>query len=180
MCRYVGFSDGTWPGEYKAKAPFGQLPLLFDTEDESFVLAQSGSIVRFIAAKGGLIPDQNAHLADQYYEGVIDFVNEFVKVMFILPEGEMRDNAAKKLDEEIIPATLNRYEGFLAANGTGYLVGDKLSYADIAVFSMLETMEKRGAKLDDKAHANIIKLKEKVLENEGLRKWVESDERPKF
>lgn len=173
--RYVSGADGTWPGEMKDKAPFGQVPFMMDSEDPSFLLAQSGSMVRFLAAKGGLIPD-NAAIADQYYEGTNDLIFEFIKIKFILPEGELRDNATKKLNEEIVPATLKRYEGFLVSNGTGFLVGDKLSYADIAVYSMLETIESSGAKLDD--YPNLIKLKEKVLENEGLRKWVESDERP--
>lgn len=45
-------------GAGKASFPFEQLPLL-ESEDGSLVLAQSSAISRFLAKKGGLIPQKD-------------------------------------------------------------------------------------------------------------------------
>ena len=90
ICAYGGFEfknvfHDDWPAR-KAETPFGQLPVLKDTET-GFALAQSHAIERYLAKKAGLIPtdDQLAALVDMHSEGIVDIFTDFAKAVFVVP-----------------------------------------------------------------------------------------------
>ncbi|KAM3920904.1 glutathione S-transferase P 1-like [Leptodactylus fuscus] len=112
----VQISDWT-SGNLKKEAVFGQLPKF---KDGDFVLYQSNSILRYLGRKYGIAGGSNQESA------LIDMVND---------ELETKDKY-----EADLPNHLSAFERILSqnCNGTKYLVGDKISYADYNLLDLLQ------------------------------------------
>jgi len=118
------------------KVPFGQLPVL---EVDGTLLAQSMAIGRFVANELGFTPSTNLGKAqaDMIVDGCSDFGEKIVR-----PRFEKDEVKKAQLEEEAKAATpglLKCFEDILKANngGKGFFVGDKLTFADISVFNIL-------------------------------------------
>lgn len=99
-----------------------------------------------------------------------------------------KDAAGKKLFEEDLPEILKTLEKHLEKNGGKFLVGDTLSYVDIAYFDLLQNLtwedhpffpnlphsEKRMDLLKD--HPTLVEHMERVKEHPGVLSWL--DKRP--
>jgi len=122
----------------KASAPFGQLPLL-TVDGKTF--AQSNAIERYIARIGGLAGASSAEFAE--IDGLTQALNDAAP-KFIAAVSPFEN----KTEEEKVPklaayftGDFPKWAGFfskhLAANkaGAGWFVGNKVSYADIALFN---------------------------------------------
>jgi len=116
-----------WPA-LKPKMPMGQVPVL---EVDGKQLCQTVTISRFLANEFGLAGENSFDraLTDMYVDGVQD-----VKVKYIAPmlgsilrnEGEpKRIELYNTLKTEGLIPLMDRYEKFLAKNGTGHFVGKK-------------------------------------------------------
>jgi glutathione S-transferase len=142
---YVTFTS--WP-ETKAeltaagKLAFGQLPLY---EEPGLTLVQSMTIARYLARKHGY-SGTNAHeeaLIDQAAEGAGDVLTGLVKVLFFTP-AEQQAEAKEKLIKETLPGQLASFEKLLEKNGdNGFLVGSKLSYADLSLWAVVRMIVSR-------------------------------------
>jgi glutathione S-transferase len=84
----------------------------------------------------------------------------------------------RKLIDETIPSTLERFDGIVAKNG-GYFVNGTLSYADIYFVSILEYiygffeyMEIKFERDLLEKFENLRKLNEKVRNIESIKKWI--------
>ncbi|KAL6067596.1 Glutathione S-transferase P [Balamuthia mandrillaris] len=135
---YKGSAGGNW-AEYKSahaeELAFGQVPRY--QEPDGLDLVQSSAIARYLAKKHGFngANETEAALIDQFSEGVVDFGSVSISVVFA-PEGSKAQLLVKLLSEDL-PKWLGYFERALAKSGTGYFVGDKVSYADLQLFIAL-------------------------------------------
>jgi len=131
----VVFED--WP-KVKPTTPFGQLPILYDEKNPSFVVAQSNAMLRHVARTHGLYGN------DTYEATTIDSINDeqedirltYLRLIYQEYDKE-KDNYIKKLPEklEILEKTLKKNSG-----GSGFFVGSKASFADYTVFDLLDNL----------------------------------------
>jgi len=127
----VAFKD--WP-EYKKKMHFGQLPCL---KDGDLQLVQSNAILRHLGRKHGLYGSSvnEAAMIDMVNDGVEDERNKYAKMIYTnYDEGK---EAYIKNDMAKMHAD---FEKLLTSNngGTGFIVGNKISFADYNLFDILD------------------------------------------
>ena len=115
--------------------PFRQLPVL---EIEGQSIAQTGAIARICGKISGMYPTDiiEAGKVDQVIDTVTD-IN-----VLINPSMRERDPSIKKqmrndLSSDALPKYFGYLENILEANDSGWFVGDEMTVADIAVWSML-------------------------------------------
>jgi glutathione S-transferase len=157
-----------WP-EVKAqltasgKLAFGQVPLY--EEPEGLTLVQSAAIARHIARKHGY-NGANAleeALIDQANEGVVDAFTAIAKAIW-----------------ETLPAQLTNFEKLLEKNGNnGFLVGSKLSYADVTLWVALQLVFSRieGSRdaLLGSGFLAVKKLFDAVAQRERIKAYIARD-----
>lgn len=124
--------------EYLAMNPNGLVPVL--EEQDGFLLWESNSIVRYLAAKhdtNGVIqpkdPKQRA-VANQWMDWQLSVVGPAIFGLFwgmVRTEPAKRDMAAIKTSEEKTGACMQMMDKQLAK--TQYMAGDSFSYGDIPV-----------------------------------------------
>ncbi|KAL6049192.1 Glutathione S-transferase P [Balamuthia mandrillaris] len=140
---FHGSEGGDW-GEYKSQhgeaLAFGQVPRYQDPE-AGLDLVQSNAITRCLAQKHGFngANETEAALIDQFNEGIGEFGLCGGKAVFP-PPGEDPSKVAElrgKFLSEDMPKWLGFFERALAKNGTGYFVGENVSYADLQLLVVL-------------------------------------------
>ena len=136
----VRIEQADWPA-LKPKMPLGFMPLL---EVDGKPLSQSMAINRLLARRFGLYGETDFEQAkiDEIMDTAADFGPEIIKAIFSQDEAA-KAAAIKALTDQFIPFYLEYLEKTLNDNksGSGYLVGRKLSVADLMVFVVLETLE---------------------------------------
>ncbi|XP_001639531.2 hematopoietic prostaglandin D synthase [Nematostella vectensis] len=167
-----------WPKIKKEiDAPFGQVPLL--VIDDKIKLAQSLAIMTYIAREGGLAPVNSLDIAmcDMIVGAEEDFVQKQYKWLFEKDEAK-KTELGEALEKTHLPAFVEALTRILKKNDnkTGFLVTDKMTYADIVVFNVFNNLSSTdGFSLDKfpeiKAHHDL------VAANEGIKAWLEK--RPK-
>ena len=149
----VGIGD-TDPG-FRAASPFGKMPAL---DDAGFTLADSSAICHYLEAKHPdlpLIPQEaQARGKTIWYEEFADtilfacagamFFNRVVAPRFLGRDGDLA--AADKAERETLPPLLDYLEGIIP--DSNYLVGDRLTLADLAVASPFANLAHGGATID--------------------------------
>jgi len=130
-----------WP-KHKANQPLGQLPVL---EIDGKQLSQSMAIGRYLAAEHGLAGKTNLEraFADMLCDGVHDIVS--ATMPFVLPtlahDMAKREEPYKKFREEPLRTFLTKYTKFLKDNGTGWFVGNAMTWADLTVAEYVDRIE---------------------------------------
>jgi len=125
----VSFDD--WmKGDLKARCVFGQLPIF---EDGGLSLNQSNAILRYLGRKHGAYGKdvREAALIDMMNDGVEDLRMKYLKLIY----QEYETGKAEYIKD--LPNSLDKFEAFMAKNKSGFLVGDKISYADYNLFELL-------------------------------------------
>ena len=138
----VNFSDERVPGAQwgalKPNTPWGSMPVL--TLSDGKVLAQQRAIVRFIAKHVGLYPGED-HFAAGLIDSIIDACEDVQGINSVGRGKEQsekeRDRLAAVSEGGNIYKLLAKIDAFIAehGDGNGHCVGDKLTVADIHVFS---------------------------------------------
>ncbi|HEY6026391.1 MAG TPA: glutathione S-transferase family protein [Pseudolabrys sp.] len=122
--------------KYLAMNPNGLVPTL--EEDDGFLLWESNSIVRYLAAKhdkAGVLEPKDAKqraLASQWMDWQLSVAGPAITPAFwglIRTPAEQRDMAAIKASQDKTTAAMQILDAQLAK--TQYLVGDAFSYGDI-------------------------------------------------
>ncbi|XP_064627123.1 probable glutathione S-transferase 6 [Lineus longissimus] len=166
----VRISFEEW-GKLKPNTPFGSLPYL---EVDGKTIAQSQAIVRFLANVFDLAGADHFEKAkvDEAAECALEILTDAVKVTFA-PEAE-KEAKTKEFVSKTWPSHVVKIEKILASNPTGFLVGSKLTYADLALFSILDTVcSFEGATVS----GPIAQHRKKVGAVPAIAKWISA--RPK-
>ena len=127
--------DVDWPA-MKASTPMGQLPVLTVSGPKGdVVISQSMAIFRFIARRGGLIPEDDADYAR--CEMMIEAGNEVFELLAKAKYGGGWDKALA--ENEQLPNKLAALEKLLAAKpeGSRQSFSSAINAGDIAVFTAL-------------------------------------------
>ena len=136
-----------------------------------FTLAQSKAIERYVAKQTGLFgkSDEEAALIDSIGELVNDLKSKY--------------NAAKadhveltKFLNEVLPLQLSYAEKFIDVYGSGYIIGNSVSLADIQLYSLLKLSIPAEHKVIEIVSHKIASLLALVASIPGIQKW--EDGRP--
>jgi len=174
-------SGDAWPA-LKPKTPMGQMPVLHVGDKTE--ISQSRAIGRYLAKQFGIAGSNDIEQAqaDMYVDGLFDLATKGGVEFF----GELRKKFLEKAenDAEIkakyqkwktdgIAAFLDMYEQFLTKNGSGYLVGSKVTWADIVVAEWLDRISKlQDPQLTDH-HPKLAALVKTVHKLPGIAEYVE-------
>jgi glutathione S-transferase len=127
----VTFAD--WPRR-KSEMPFGAMPVL---EVDGKLLSQSNAINTYVGRLAGLYPSDpwEAALCDETMEAVEDITSKLAATMF-LPD-DRKKSERQVLAEGPIPSFLTALAARLEQHGGRYFAGDRLSVADLKVFTLM-------------------------------------------
>lgn len=167
--------------EFAAISPFGKMPALRDGE---FSVPDSSAIVHYLEAKQpdpALIPSDPQARArtiwfDEYADTILFdcgrkmFFNRIVAPLLYGREGDME--AAAEGEREL-PRVLDYLESVIPESG--FLVGDRLTLADIAVASPLVNLVHLGVDFRARGYAKIAGFAEAMLGRPSFRPWVERE-----
>jgi len=165
---------------FKSKAPFGQVPLL---EVDGQTIAQSFAIYRYLARQFGLA-GQNAieeAQVDSVADAAKDFANE-IQEWFAIAVGFKQGDKDALYKEKVEPAKekyLAALEKFLDKSHSGFLVGNKETWADLLITDRLASMENMHPGALD-GHPKIKQWVEKVRAIPNIKKWIETRPQTKF
>ncbi|XP_075207827.1 glutathione S-transferase P 1-like [Anomaloglossus baeobatrachus] len=159
--------------DIKKKAVFGQLPRL---KHGDFVLYQSNAILRYLGRIYGLSGNnsEESALIDMVNDGVEDLRQKFGYLIFF----EYETGKEKYIQD--LPNHLSAFERILSnnSNGTKFLVGDKISFAD---YNLLDTLHCH-LDLDPKCLASFPLLsdyEERIASRPKLSQYLKSEKRNK-
>ncbi len=147
--------------EFKLMSPFGKIP---GFEDGDYKLSDSSAIVHYIEAKH---PEHNLIPAEAKARGRTIWYDEFADTIIFGPAGTIFFNrivaplmgrpadldAAAKAEAEGLPPILSYLEGVMP--GSGFLVEDRLTLADIAVASPFVNLAHAGTMVDAAAYPKL-------------------------
>ncbi|XP_069101468.1 glutathione S-transferase 1-like [Argopecten irradians] len=163
-------------GALKESTPTHTLPIV--ETDEGLVLSQSAAIIRYLGKRFGMRSDDP--MEEYRIDLVMNIMDDLVDKKLI-PALFEKDPTVKA--EKMKTVEANDLEGFmklltreLNEGGHGFFVGEKLTIADVKVFTVLETMEtafpETWAKWKD-----IREFKERIAARPKIAEWIEK--RPK-
>lgn len=177
------FSFQNPPAEFLAASPFRKIPAL---QDGDFTISDSSAIVHYIEAKHrtpALLPAEPEALArtiwlDEYADTIMVsvigkiFFNRIVAPKFMGCEGDLAVADAAERDE--LPNALDYLERHAPEPG-GFLVGNSLTLADIAVASPLANLRHTQTSLDRFPRTKA--WGDSILARPSFARWLEGEER---
>lgn len=158
-----------WNDEAKAATPLGQLPVL-EVGGEKF--CQQTAIARFVARKHGLMGnnDQQAFKVDMVLETMWpDIASKCFGIFW--EQDEVKKAAMKDKLGKAIPVTLEKISQWIQGD---FMLGAKLSLADIAIVDAMSVVQNENFFPDLELPDAIAKVIENVKANAGVRKWLET------
>ncbi|XP_070544579.1 glutathione S-transferase 1-like [Ptychodera flava] len=168
----VRIKQEQWP-EMKPKMPHQQLPVL--EIEGGVMLSQSFAIARYLANEFGLAGKTNLEKAqaDMFCDALNDLTPKLTEMF--LGNDEKKAEVRKELVEQLLPVTFTNMERLFSKNkdGTGCLVGDGLTWADVMFINFAEGMEK----LDPSVLKNFPKLQgleERVRNNPKIKEFIKN------
>ena len=155
---------------FRAASPFAKMPALVDGD---YGLADSSAICHYLETKHpdpALIPaDPKLRGRTVWYDEYADtilfdcgrkmFFNRIVAPRFLGREGDLAAAEAAERDE--LPPILDYLEGVIP--DSGFLVGDVLTLADIAVASPFANFAHCGVKIDAARYPRTVAYAEAIL-----------------
>ena len=169
--------------DFRAASPFGKMPALVDGD---YSLADSTAIIHYLEAvqpEPALIPaDAKLRGKTIWYDEFADtilagcgakmFFNRVVAPRFMNRPGDQA--AADKAEREELPPILDYLET-VVPGGDGYLVGDGLTLADIAVASPFANLTHLACDLDQARHPRTCAYVERILARPSFAPWIERE-----
>jgi len=139
---------------------FEKLPEL---EVDGSKIAQSKAIERFLARRFGLMGSNDVEAArvDMFGEQIRDTVTAWY------PVREDKEKLAKYFENDF-----NNYLRLINKNvdNSGYLVGGKLSLADIQLYYILDMFKDASAVIDK--YPNLVKVRDTVANNDKIKAYL--------
>jgi glutathione S-transferase len=169
--------------EYLDASPFRKMPAL---RDGDYTLADSSAIIHYLEAKfpePALIPtDARLRGKTIWYDEFADtilvacgakiFFNRIVAPRFLgRPCNEEEVEQAELND---LPPILDYLEKTVPDDG-GYLVGDRLTLADIAVAGPFANFRHTNTRVDPERYPRTVAYVERILARPSLAQWVERE-----
>ena len=169
--------------EFRAASPLGKMPALVDGD---YSLADSSAIIHYLEAaypEPALIPSDprlrgKTIWFDEYADTILAacgakmFFNRVVAPRFLNRPGDEQAAAAAERDE--LPPILDYLEKVVPGDG-GYLVGDRLTLADIAIASPFANLSHLGCELDRSRHGRTCAFVERILARPSFAPWIERE-----
>jgi len=179
--RPVVFSEPS--AEYLEASPFRKMPAM---RDGDYTLPDSTAIVHYLEAKQpdpALIPaDPKLRGKTIWYEEFADtilvacgakiFFNLIVAPRFLGRPGD--PEAAKQAELNDLPPILDYLEKVVPDEG-GYLVGDRLTLADIAVAGPFANFRHTNTRVDPGRYPRTVSYVDRILARPSFAPWVERE-----
>jgi glutathione S-transferase len=179
----TGDAPGQPGAEFIAASPLRKMPAL---RDGDFTLADSSAIIHYLEAKHplpALIPaDPELRGRTIWFEEFADtslvscgakmFFNRIVAPLFFKRPGDLE--AADKAEREEFPPLLDYLEGVVPDAG-GYLVGDRLTLADIAIASPFANFSHLDCAKDLDRHGRVYAYVDSILARPSFAPWIERE-----
>ncbi len=168
----VRIKKDKWPA-FKPTTPYGSLPML---EVDGKILAGSRSIHRYLAEEFGLAGSnawENAEL-DSIVDVGIDIGN-ILEAIYLEADETVKAERLENLEKESGPKYLGIFEKLISNNGGTWLYGSKVTYVDLALYSVVGWIKLMAPAIADKypcVQANV----EAVEALPNIAKWLK--ERP--
>jgi glutathione S-transferase len=177
----VGLSDRS--PEFVEASPFGKMPAF---RDGDYTLADSSAIVHYLEARQ---PDPALIPADAKLRGKCIWFEEFADTILFNCGGKIFFNlvvaprfmgrpgdpeAARQAELNELPPLLDYLERVVPGDD-GYLVGDGLTLADIAVASPFANFRHTGTKVDPARYPRTSAYIDRILARPSLAQWVERE-----
>jgi glutathione S-transferase len=177
----------TAPGDpdpdFRAASPFGKMPAL---RDGDYALADSSAIIHYLEAKfpePALIPaDPQLKGETIWYEEFADtilvscgakiFFNLIVAPRFLGRAGDAE--AARQAELNDLPPILDYLERVVPDEGE-YLVGDRLTLADIAIAGPFANFRHTKTNVDPKRYPRTVAYVDRILARPSFAAWVERE-----
>jgi glutathione S-transferase len=172
------------PGpEFLEASPFRKMPAF---RDGDYTLADSSAIVHYLDAlqpEPAMIPaDAKLRGKTIWFEEFADtilvtcgakiFFNRIVAPRFLGREGDLA--AAEQAELNDLPPILDYLERTVPNEG-GYLVGDALTLADIAVAGPFANFRHTNTRVDEGRYPRTVAYVERILSRPSLARWVERE-----
>merc|ERR1712136_200758 len=161
------FSFEEWPAK-KEPTPFGQVPVLYINDKP---LPQSGAITRYLANEFGLMGENNMEAA--YIDMIVETLQDMFKNMpFMEKDPEVKAKKEKEIFEgTIVPYLTKMEKKFSAADNKDFLVGSKVSLADIAMMHAGSQLKKKAPTVFDN-FPTLGALVEKIAALPNIAKYI--------
>ncbi len=174
---------GNQDPEFRQASPFGKMPAFVDGD---YQLADSSAIIHYLETRHPdpeMIPrDAEARGKCIWFEEFADtilsscgakmFFNRIVAPIFLNRPGDLA--VADAAEREELPTVLDYVESVVPSGG-GYLLGDALTLADIAVAGPFANLQHLGIKLDPDRWPNTVAFVERMLSRPSFAPWVEKE-----
>lgn len=168
--------------DFVEASPFGKMPAL---RAGGFTLADSSAIIHYLEAKH---PEPPLIPVDPELRGQVIWYDEFSDTILTACGAKMFFNrivapligrngdlaAAEVAEKEELPPILDYLEGMVPEPG-GFLVGDSLTLADIAVASPFANLAHLGCDLDPRRHDRVRAYVDSVLSRPSFAPWIERE-----
>jgi len=178
--RPTGFPN---PGpEFLEASPFKKMPAL---RDGDYTLADSSAIIHYLEAK---FPEPALIPSNPELRGKVIWFEEFADTVLTSCGGKMFFNrvvapmigrpadlvAADAAEKEELPPILDYLETVVPDRG-GYLVGDSITLADIAIASPFANLAHLKCELDSARHARVGAYIGGILARPSFAPWIERE-----
>ncbi len=168
--------------DFLAASPFRKIP---GFRDGDFAISDSSAIIHYLEAKypePALIPAEPRARArtiwfDEFADTILCvcgakmFFNRIVAPRFLGREGDL--DMADKAEKEELPPILDYLERTIPESG--WLVGDKLTLADIAVATAFANFRHLGMPVDAARYPKVAEFAERMLARPSFAGWVERE-----
>ena len=179
----TGAAPGQPSEEFLEASPFRKMPAF---REGDYTLADSSAIIHYLEAKHSepaLIPaDPESRGKVIWFEEFADtilvtcgakiFFNLIVAPKFLGKPGD--EEAARQAEINDLPPVLDYLEK-VAPNGEGYLVGDKLTLADIAVASPFANFRHTNTRVDPERYPRTVAFVDRILARPSFAPWIEQE-----
>jgi glutathione S-transferase len=169
--------------EFTEASPFRRMPAL---RDGDYTLADSSAIVHYLEARfpqPALIPaDPELKGKTIWFEEFADtilfscgakiFFNLIVAPRFLGRPGD--EEAARQAEFNELPPILDYLEKTVPGD-SGYLVGDTLTLADIAVAGPFANFRHTNTKVDPERYPRTTAYVDRILERPSFSRWIERE-----
>ena len=179
--RPVGIGDAD--PEFRKASPFGKMPAFADGD---YCLSDSSAIVHYLEARHPepqLIPaDPKLRGKCIWFEEFADtifagcgakmFFNRIVAPVFLKREGDCA--VADSAEREELPKLLDYVES-IAPEGDAYLLGERLTLADIAVAAPFANFRHLKLELDESRWPKTFAFTRRILSRPSFAPWIEKE-----